>query len=260
MAFGMNLMNLRRARWLLSILFVSALLVGWHYALRFELVSDIVLPWPADVAEKIAAELIPLSLATLMSWLRQLIGVAIAVVLGFFFAVLFRHSVSADRSLGSLIAFLAPIPVVVWLPLSVALLGDGELQRVALIALAAFFIIYTGIRESFNSISSAHDDQFGLFRKGIGSRALHLYLPIAASGSVASLRIALAVAWIVLFITEYGSSESIGGIGYYIFHRQSLGQVEHVFAATFYLAVAAWITDRTVMIGFSHINRWKTEP
>jgi NitT/TauT family transport system permease protein len=189
------------------------LLIAWQTAAM--LIEKPVLPPPVDVLEAFALSL-PQDLGRhlLVSALRVIASIALAVVAAVPIGLAIGLSPVADRLAAPLIYLLYPIPKIVFLPVIILLLGIGNISKVFIIALILFFQILVVVRDE---ASSLRPELIASVRSlGAGRRAVFrfVYLPACLPAVLTSLRVSVGTAIAVLFFAE--SFATTSGLGYYI--------------------------------------------
>jgi sulfonate transport system permease protein len=132
------------------------------------------------------------------------VGVALAVVAG-----LFRLG---EDLLDSTIQVLRSIPVLALTPLLILWLGIGEEPKIAMVAIGTTFPVYINTYAAIRGVDVKLVETgttFGLRRPGL---VRHVILPGAVPGFLVGLRFALAVAWLILVVSEQINATS--GVGY----------------------------------------------
>ncbi len=197
-----------------DVLFASlGLLVAWQIAAM--LIDKPVLPPPADVLKAFVLSL-PEDLGRhlLVSSLRVIASIALAVTAAVPIGLAIGLSPVADRIAAPLIYLLYPIPKIVFLPVIILLLGIGNVSKVFIIALILFFQILVVVRDE---ASNLRPELIASVRSlGAGRRAVFrfVYLPACLPAVLTSLRISVGTAIAVLFFAE--SFATTSGLGYYI--------------------------------------------
>jgi sulfonate transport system permease protein len=133
------------------------------------------------------------------------------------------------------------------MPFAVMFVGSGELYKITLGALAVFFILHI---HTFQAVQAVHRDYVELaaiYEKSFWQKTRHVLLPAASPEIFTALRIALAFAWIVMFVVEYGSArEGSEGLGWFIANAHSVGRIEDEFAGVLLLAIVGFLSDLAV--------------
>jgi NitT/TauT family transport system permease protein len=207
-----------------------ALLLLWEGLLYFGVGDRRFIPAPSDVLRQFvevtaSGELVQHTLVTLYRVLTgYVLGAVPAIVVGLLMAMLRPVRIFFDP----LIACLFPIPKVALMPLLLLAFGFGDASKIALVAIAVFFPVCVNTFTGAANIEKIYWDvaknygasQWVLFRRVI--------LPGALPTIFAGLRIALAVAFIVLVASEFVATKT--GIGYMIWNSWELLQVDIMFA------------------------------
>ena len=156
-----------------------------------------------------------------------------------------------------LIAALFPIPKVALMPLLLLAFGFGDASKIALVAIAVFFPVCVNTFVGAANIDKIYWDvsrnygasQWVMFRRVV--------LPGALPTIFAGLRIALAVAFIVLVASEFVATKS--GLGYMIWNSWELLQVDIMFAGIVTIGLLGLVSSML----FEEIQRrvipWKQE-
>jgi sulfonate transport system permease protein len=147
------------------------------------------------------------------------------------------------------------VPSLAWVPLLILWLKIGEESKITLIAIGAFFPVYTTISAALRHVDP-HLVEAG---RAFGLRGLHLLsvvqLPAVLPSLVAGLRLALAQSWLFLVAAELIASSM--GLGFLLNDSQQNGRVDRILLAIVLLAVLGKLTD--ALIGLAErrlLRRW----
>ena len=249
----------RRGAWLFlaGAIVPVLLLVAWQLISASGAIPAYQLPAPQSVLE--AA--FDLSARGLL-WLDIAISTQ-RVVLGFLIGSAFGMTVGAVVGLSRPVSLLfsptlggfRAVPSLAWVPLLILYLGINEDSKVILIAIGAFFPIYTTVAGALR-----HVDQhlvevgraFGLARAGL---FLQVQLPAVLPTVVSGLRLALAQSWLFLVAAELIASSV--GLGFLLKDSQDNGRIDRLFLAIIILAVLGKVTDAIVgLVERYLLTRW----
>ena len=126
-----------------------------------------------------------------------------------------------------LIAALFPIPKVALMPLLLLAFGFGDASKIALVAIGVFFPVIVNTYAGAANIEKIYWD----VSRNYGASLWVMFSRIVFFGALpmifAGLRIAVAVAFIVLVAAEFVSTKV--GIGYMIWNSWELLQVDSMF-------------------------------
>src|SRR5262249_10902446 len=127
-----------------------------------------------------------------------------------------------------LIAALFPIPKIALMPLLLLAFGFGDASKIALVAIGVFFPVVVNTFAGAANIDQIYWD----VARTYGASQWVMFTRIVFFGALpmifAGLRIAIAVAFIVLVASEFVASKT--GIGYMIWNSWELLQVDIMFA------------------------------
>ncbi|MGP4095365.1 ABC transporter permease [Nonomuraea sp. KM90] len=139
------------------------------------------------------------------------------------------------------VAALRAVPSLAWVPLLVLWLGIAEGPKIVLVAIGAFFPVYTTV-----SAALAHVDPhlveagraYGLRGVGLLTR---IQLPYAAPAVFAGLRLGLAQGWLFLVAAELIASSM--GLGFLLIDSQNTGRTDILLLSILLLALLGKAAD-----------------
>jgi sulfonate transport system permease protein len=186
---------------------------------------------------------------------RVLIGFAIGASSGLALGAVVGLSRLADRVLGGTVSALRAVPSLAWVPLLILWLRIGETSRITLVAIGAFFPVYTTVAAALRHV----DPQLVEAGRAYGLRGLTLLgqiqLPAAIPSIVAGMRLALAQSWLFLVAAELIASSE--GLGFLLIDSQNNGRTDRLLLAIVLLGLLGKLTD--AMIGLIErrlLRRW----
>ena len=235
---------LQRAPVVLLGVVVPLTLVGvWQLVADAQLFSTSQLPPPVDVAKALAALLGNGQLWTHLQaslgrvFLGYLFGAASGLALG----SLVGLSVTARRLLGPTVGAIRTVPSLAWVPLLLLWFGIGEEPKVLLVAIGAFFPVYTTTASALAHVDP-HLLEVGRAYGRHGATLLQtISLPAAAPELINGLRLGLANAWLFLVAAELIASSK--GLGFLLIDSQNTGRTDVMLLAILLLAVLGKLTD-----------------
>ncbi|TYB69234.1 ABC transporter permease [Nonomuraea sp. PA05] len=139
------------------------------------------------------------------------------------------------------VAALRAVPSLAWVPLLVLWLGIAEAPKIVLVAIGAFFPVYTTVATAL-----AHVDQhlveagraYGLRGVALLTR---IQLPYAAPAVLAGLRLGLAQGWLFLVAAELIASSM--GLGFLLIDSQNTGRTDILLLSILLLALLGKAAD-----------------
>jgi sulfonate transport system permease protein len=186
---------------------------------------------------------------------RVFLGFAAGAGVGIVLGGLVGLSRPARALLGPSIQALRAVPSLAWVPLLLLWLGIGETPKIVLVAIGAFFPVYTTV-----SAALAHVDRHlvevgrAYGRSGV-ALFLQVQLPAIAPGALAGLRLGLAQGWLFLVAAELIASSI--GLGFLLIDSQNTGRTDILLLAIVLLAVLGKVTDGVLGLAERRLlRRW----
>lgn len=177
---------------------------------------------------------------------RAMLGLAIGVAVGLVLALLSGLSRPGEYLIDANLQILRSLPILALTPLAIIWFGIGEEIKVLLVALAVTFPIYLNTNAAIRGVDSRFVD---LARTvGLGRLALvrRVVLPGALPGFFTGLRFSVAIAWLVLVVSEQINAAS--GIGYLMTQARGLGQTDVIMVGLVVYAVLGLVSDMLVRL------------
>jgi sulfonate transport system permease protein len=228
------------------------LLVAWQLTTALGVFTIVQLPSPGmvlDAAVELAQRGLLVTYVTISAQ-RVLLGFAIGASLGLVLGALTGLSRTWDTALGTTLGSVRAVPSLAWVPLLILWLKIGEGSKVTLIAIGAFFPVYTTVAGALRHV----DPQLVEAGRAFGLRGLRLFttiqLPAVLPSVISGLRLALAQSWLFLVAAELIASSA--GLGFLLVDSQNNGRVDRILLAIVLLAVLGKTTD--AMLGI--FERW----
>lgn len=247
-----RLVDLRWFRIAGGTLLPLVLLVAWQLASTSGAVPVSMLPSPEMVwtAGVDLAERGLLGLYIAISTQRVFIGFAVGAALGLVVGAVVGLSKLGDILLSPTLGAIRAVPSLAWVPLLILWLKIGEESKVVLIAIGAFFPVYTIVAAALRHV----DRQLLEAGRAFGLRGVRLLsvvqLPAAVPSVVSALRLALAQSWLFLVAAELIASSM--GLGFLLVDSGNNGRIDRIFLAIILLAVLGKLTDAIVGL----FERW----
>jgi sulfonate transport system permease protein len=234
-------------------LIVPALLVVlWQASTSLGVFSIVQLPPPGMVVAA-GVDLFERGLLTqyvAVSTQRVLAGFAIGASLGLMLGALTGLARFWDAVLGPTLGAIRAVPSLAWVPLLILWLKIGDGSKLTLIAIGAFFPVYTTVAVALRHVDR-HLVEAG---RAYGLRGLRLFLavqlPAVLPAVISGLRLALAQSWLFLVAAELIASSA--GLGFLLVDSQNNGRVDRILLAIISLAVLGKTTDAILGV----FERW----
>jgi sulfonate transport system permease protein len=182
-------------------------------------------------------------------------GLGLGIPIGAALAVAAGVSRVADDLLDGNIQMLRFVPIIGLQPLLILWLGIGETAKVSLIVLGVAFPIYINTYTSIRSRDPGYDELADVVGLGRGARLRRIVLPAALPGFIIGLRLAAAVAWLLLVFAEAINATS--GLGYVMIKAETLGLANEIVVCIVVYSVLGLVTDALVRLLERKALRWQ---
>ncbi|MCW8962555.1 MAG: ABC transporter permease [Gammaproteobacteria bacterium] len=166
-------------------------------------------------------------------YLAALIGIPLGMILG-------RIKVIKD-AFNPLIQFLRPISPLAWIPLAVIWLGIGDPPAIFLIFMSCFFTLLVSTMIAVESISPIYFQvaaNFGFSRYEVITK---IVIPAVIPEIVTSLRLTVAIAWLVVVAAEMIAVQS--GLGYLILDSRNALRMDYVMVGMITIGAIGLLLD-----------------
>ena len=186
---------------------------------------------------------------------RSLPGFLIGSALGALLGLAAGTARWFDRLLSPAVFLTYPVPKIVMLPIFMIWFGIGDLSKVLIIALACFYPVfinaYTGARQT-RTILVWSALGMGASRRDVFRRVV---VPSAAPMIFASLRVSLALSFIVMFAAEMINARS--GLGHMIRVAENSLRFDLMYVSLLAIALLGYAGDRMVRLAHSRVLAWQ---
>ncbi|MBO3084544.1 ABC transporter permease [Cellulomonas fengjieae] len=250
-------LNRRGTRALVGLALPVLVLVLWQWVTSAGIVAPYQLPSPASVwnAAVDLAERNLLAPYVAISTQRVLIGFAIGSAIGLLLGAVVGLSRLGDALLAPTLGAIRAVPSLAWVPLLILWMKIGEDSKITLIAIGAFFPVYTTVASALRHVDP-HLVEAG---RAYGLRGVRLFsgvqLPAVLPSVVSGLRLALAQSWLFLVAAELIASSM--GLGFLLMESGNNGRVDRIILAIILLALLGKLTDSLIGLAEKYLlKRW----
>lgn len=246
---------LTRRRWFVVVggaIIPALLLLTWQYVSTNGLVPLSQLPSPEMVwlAAVDLAQRGLLGQYIAISTQRVLLGFAAGATIGLALGAVVGLSRLGDILLAPTLGAIRAVPSLAWIPLLILWFKIGEESKIILIAIGAFFPVYTIVAAALRHV----DRQLLEAGRAFGRHGVSLFttvqLPAVVPSVLSALRLALAQAWLFLVAAELIASSM--GLGFLLVDSGNNGRIDRIFLAIITLALLGKLTDALVGL----FERW----
>ena len=178
-------------------------------------------------------------------------GAGAGLLLGAVVALHARTRGLLDPSLQALRA----IPSLAWVPLLLLWFGIDELPKLVLIAIGAFFPVYTGVISGFAGVDRKLVEVGLLYRLPQPVLVRRVLLPAALPAILTGLRNGLSLAWMFMVAAELIAASR--GLGYLLSDGRETSRADIVLAAILLLAVLGKLSDMAMLALERRLLAWR---
>jgi NitT/TauT family transport system permease protein len=218
-------------------LLVAVALVVWEILARTETISPTFFPPPSSIATVLARALLQGEIVT-HAWVtivRVLTGFALGAGPGLLLGLAMGASFRLRALLDPLVAAAHPIPKIAVLPLILVIFGIGELSKIVLAAIGAFFPMAINTMAGVRQISPIHFE----VARSYGATRLKLFTRVVLPGSLpfalTGARLSLNVALMLTIAGELVAAQR--GLGQMLWFAWQTFRIEEVYAGLVVISV-----------------------
>lgn len=172
---------------------------------------------------------------------RLLVGLLLAVVVGWPVGLLLGLSATAERATRPVFQFLRMISPLSWAPVAVALFGIGGRPVIFLVAAAAVWPVLLNTAAGVRAVHPGHL----LVARSLGASRLEqlgsVVLPAIRGQVLTGLRLALGIAWVVLVPAEMLGVDS--GLGYQVLNARDQLAYDQLMAVILVIGLLGYLLD-----------------
>ncbi len=232
----------------LTAVFVLLLLAGWWFVTKGATVESrvlppLILPSPAEVLHafpRLHWEQ-GVVLSAFVSFKRVTIGFSLAalaaVVLGVYMAS-YKPIAAFFKPLEVASAY---IPIIVFIPLTLAWWGSGEVQKIGFLFIACFVALLPLIIKSISDVKEAYLDVAKTKGASQWQLVRHVLFPVALPDIWDHLRVVYAVGWGWIILAEVVNAQK--GLGYLMSVAERRSHTEFIFAIIIIIVAIAVLCD-----------------
>jgi NitT/TauT family transport system permease protein len=219
----------------------TATLVGalavWELAIRVLHVPNFIMPAPSAIVGEGWAWRHHFVVHTWVTLYETLGGFALSMVVGVPLAVLIVYSPALRRALYPLIVLTQSVPKIAIAPVLLLVLGHGEIPKVIVAFLVAFFPVVVDTASGLAATPPELLDLSRSYRASAFKTFVKVRLPMAMPFVFAGAKVAITLSVIGAVVGEFVGSDQ--GLGYVILSATSYWKTELAFSSMILLSVMA---------------------
>lgn len=242
----------RHLRWLMPLGLVLAVLAAWQIGVWWNETPHYILPGPILVVETLFADWCTLYPSLLVTLEITFSALAIAILGGVGFAVLFSLSKWVELSLFPFAVIMQVTPIIAIAPLILIYVESTYAALLICAWIVAFFPILSNTTLGLNSADHNLVDLFHLYGASRWQTLRYLRLPSAMPYFLGGLRIAGGLALIGAIVAEFaaGTAGTGSGLAYRILEASYRLNIPRMFAALILIA----LTGILIFLAFSLLS------
>ncbi|NVN00191.1 ABC transporter permease [Arthrobacter sp. SDTb3-6] len=185
---------------------------------------------------------------------RILLGFVIALLVGIIGGILLGLLRRIEEALRPVLELLRSTPGVALLPIATLFLGLGQEMKVFMIALACSWPVLLNTIDGVRSVEPVLLQVARSYRLTLWQRIRFIYIPNASPQIFAGGRLALAIATVVMVVTEMIGSP--GGVGYFVLSTQRNFDLLGMWTGIIMLGLLGYLLNLAFRLAENRILRW----
>jgi sulfonate transport system permease protein len=229
----------------------------WQVMSDLGWISHMVLPAPTKVASGFFGLMRngQLFIHVGVSVLRVFEGFASAAVAAIVIGSAIGLWSTVDRSLDWLLQTIKPIPPIGWFPLAILWFGIGEVSKVYIIFLGAFFPILANVVDGIRQTDRRYVELAQVFEVGWWKFLRQVIIPGALPSTLTGMRVGLGFAWTCVVAAELIAAES--GVGYLIVDARQTFRPDLVIVGMLTIGIIGTAMDALLRVLEAKLVPWK---
>ncbi|QBI20818.1 ABC transporter permease [Egibacter rhizosphaerae] len=172
--------------------------------------------------------------------LRRLgLGYLLSVVLGVAGGLVLGSFKLVQEAFQPIVQFLRALPSPVLIPFAIILLGIGDTMKVFLIVLGAVWPILLNTTDGVRSVDRAMIDMARAYNVGPWARTWRIVVPAALPRVLAGMRTSIAIAIVLMVISEMYTSRD--GLGMFVLQAQRTFSISDMWAGILLLGIIGYV-------------------
>lgn len=244
-------------RWLIALILPAAVLVVWFIVTTYGSIPAGILPGIPKVGATFRDMISSGQLQgdLMVSLTRVVKGFLASALLGVFLGSMIGMFKPVRQLLLPTVTVIRQIPMIAWIPLIILWCGIGELSKVVIIVLAAFFPILVNTESGMESTPEGYIEVARLYKLNKWERFIKVYLPHALPQILVGLKLGLGVSWMAVVAAELIAATS--GIGYRMSNARSMMQSHVVIVCMIVVGLVGVLMDKVIGLLFGYITPWQ---
>ncbi|HSN14753.1 MAG TPA: ABC transporter permease [Anaeromyxobacteraceae bacterium] len=247
--------SLRRLR---AIALPLLLVAAWVVIARLRLFDPNLVPHPSAVVAAARSEALTSEFGrcVVASLQRTFTGFALAAVVGIAIGVILGVSRWAERLVAPTFHAFRQIAPFAWIPLISAWVGGGEPCKIAFIAVASVTPVIFNTFEGVRSVAAEHVELARVLEVGRARFVARIVVPSAAPQILTGLHLALIVAWLATFGSEFFLQIS-PGVSRILIEGRALARMDLVLVGVAVIGSIGFALNTSIALVERRVLRWR---
>lgn len=250
-------------RWLVALLFFSALAIAWHLLVAAKIWSPLLLPSPLSVLDYLSSAVEDGTMfeAMLVTVRRLLIGYGLGILVGLPLGLLTASSKWSQDTIGVLALGLQTLPSVCWVPLALLWFGQTEAAMLFVVVMGTLWSLIIATDTGVRTIPPIYTRA----ARSMGSSGFHTWthvvLPAALPFLLSGMKQGWAFAWRSLMAAEIYVTILTGfGLGHLLHYGRELNAMDQVIGVMLIIVLIGLTVDKTLFAPIEQFlhRRWGT--
>jgi sulfonate transport system permease protein len=241
---------------MLYLLLPLIILIFWEAADMLGYIKPYTMPSPGKVVTT-AVELASsgkLAAHVIASLKRVLEGFFAALFSALALGVGIGLSPKIDVFTSFVLQIVRPIPPIAWIPMAILWLGIGEVSKVFIIFLGAFFPILINVVDGIRGIDERYFELADVYEIPWKKLVRRVILPGAMPSIMTGIRVGLGNAWVCVVAAEMIAA--VRGVGYMLSDGRSLSRPDIVILGMLVIGLIGKLMDDFVQWARAHVLVW----
>ena len=229
----------------------------WQLLSNLKLIQPLLLPPPSQVAasgwELLKDGTLPRHIG--YSLLRVLEGFGAASLIAVPFGIAVGLSRSFEHMTDFMVQVTKPIPPIAWIPLAILWFGIGEVSKVYIIMLGAFFPVLVNTVDGIRQTEGRFVEVAKVLEVSRWRFICQVVIPGALPSIMTGLRLGLGMAWVCVVAAELIAAEK--GVGYMIMDARQLSQSDVVILGMIAIGLIGKVMDSILRVLEKCLITWR---
>jgi sulfonate transport system permease protein len=190
----------------------------------------------------------------LASFFRVIEGFGIALILALILGIGIGLSKKLEIFTDITVQILKPIPPIAWIPLAILWFGIGEVSKIFIIILGAFFPILLNVVDGIKNIDDKYLELGKVYEVPKIKFIRGVILPGALPSIMTGVRVGLGNAWVCVVAAEMIAATK--GVGYMLTDGRNMSRPDLVILGMLIIGIVGKVMDDVLKSISTKITKW----